>query len=710
MPRRGAPTDFTTGRTSSRAAAEAAASTAGTSPDPVTGVPGRGASTIPAGPSAASLANAAATLGDDWSPLVSESTPLTRRRRGQHVAPSAVDLEPTPRARDDDADDSATPHPWEDGSSRRARNRRPIADQGGQPDYSSPAQPATDVETPPVEEPFGIDEPDDGSTFGGGGLPSRTPVAPVAPSWPPTSGGQEPVAPETRASMFSGFRSRRAELIAEQLEVRAPEQLAAPAVEQIEPEPFGGVPEPFGGFSQPVPVVPGVIESVPEAPAFVVPGLVEDNEYEAEPDLSLGVPVPFAEADDSEWASPAGSEQPWDSGVDAGVAVEAPAVPEQQWSAPAPAAEETWAPTPAAGEVVAPVPFEQPASPAAPQAPAAALPASWANSAPEIPVTAPGSAPAFSSLVTGEISTTSVAAAAAPKRRRGFFGWRTSKDKSVPVAAPHVTQPTAFAPVVAAPAPQTPDRQSVWSAHGSHVQQTWSATDGSGAAAPAEASQADTPAAQELSTLAMNPALQSRPARAPLAGDAPAPGGASWTPNVGAGDLSAPAWPSPAPQAPRYAPADDEGFSSVGSALPQMGGTATPVAGFTPESPAARPAVPSQNGFTTFVPSDDARDNDPIALRAGIAQQALAELSQLSSYRPQEVGAGAAQPLVRRTPVVVPKDEPTPARRPAAPRDANEVRSLLASFQSGTTRGRSATPATDPVTTPSDDAKQGTSW
>ena len=117
--------------------------------------------------------------------------------------------------------------------------------------------------------------------------------------------------------------------------------------------------------------------------------------------------------------------------------------------------------------------------------------------------------------------------------------------------------------------------------------------------------------------------------------------------------------------------------------------------------------MPSQQGFATFVPSDDARDNDPIALRAGIAQQALAELSELSAYRPQAVGS--AQPLVRRTPAAVPQDAPSEPRRPAAPRDANEVRSLLASFQSGTTRGRSATDSDEPVSASSDAAKQGTS-
>jgi len=101
---------------------------------------------------------------------------------------------------------------------------------------------------------------------------------------------------------------------------------------------------------------------------------------------------------------------------------------------------------------------------------------------------------------------------------------------------------------------------------------------------------------------------------------------------------------------------------------------------------------------------------DSIGLRAGIAQQALAELSMLSSYRPQTVGSGSTPPLVRRTPAVIPTDEPVTPRQPAAPRDANEVRSLLASFQSGTSRGRTAVDETAPEISADAAAKQGTSW
>ncbi|MGJ0223634.1 hypothetical protein ACQUZK_09565, partial [Streptococcus pyogenes] len=47
-----------------------------------------------------------------------------------------------------------------------------------------------------------------------GGLPTRQPAAPSGPEPRPVTGPQPPVAPEGRAAMFSGFRSRRAELAA----------------------------------------------------------------------------------------------------------------------------------------------------------------------------------------------------------------------------------------------------------------------------------------------------------------------------------------------------------------------------------------------------------------------------------------------------------------------------------------------------------------
>ena len=78
-----------------------------------------------------------------------------------------------------------------------------------------------------------------------------------------------------------------------------------------------------------------------------------------------------------------------------------------------------------------------------------------------------------------------------------------------------------------------------------------------------------------------------------------------------------------------------------------------------------------------------------LAQRADIAQQALAELNQLSTYRPQAVSGSGAPKLARRTPNAIPAaPEIAKPSSPRPSRDADQVRSLLSSFQSGTSRGR----------------------
>jgi hypothetical protein len=79
-----------------------------------------------------------------------------------------------------------------------------------------------------------------------------------------------------------------------------------------------------------------------------------------------------------------------------------------------------------------------------------------------------------------------------------------------------------------------------------------------------------------------------------------------------------------------------------------------------------------------------------LALRSDIQEQALSELSQLSAYRPAATG-GNAERLTKRVPTAVPattvgEDEGKPVQR-----DADQLRSRLSSFQSGTSRGRRAT-------------------
>jgi hypothetical protein len=79
-----------------------------------------------------------------------------------------------------------------------------------------------------------------------------------------------------------------------------------------------------------------------------------------------------------------------------------------------------------------------------------------------------------------------------------------------------------------------------------------------------------------------------------------------------------------------------------------------------------------------------------LALRSDIQEQALSELSQLSAYRPAASG-GSAERLTKRVAQAVPastiaEDDGKPVQR-----DADQLRSRLSSFQSGTSRGRNAT-------------------
>lgn len=79
-----------------------------------------------------------------------------------------------------------------------------------------------------------------------------------------------------------------------------------------------------------------------------------------------------------------------------------------------------------------------------------------------------------------------------------------------------------------------------------------------------------------------------------------------------------------------------------------------------------------------------------LALRAGIHEQALSELSQLSSYRPNEFGTGAAAGLTKRVRSDVP-DSTDNLNSQKISRDAAELRARLSAFVSATSRARDTT-------------------
>jgi hypothetical protein len=76
-----------------------------------------------------------------------------------------------------------------------------------------------------------------------------------------------------------------------------------------------------------------------------------------------------------------------------------------------------------------------------------------------------------------------------------------------------------------------------------------------------------------------------------------------------------------------------------------------------------------------------------LAMRSNIQEQALAELSQLSSYRPAAVDTSQGGGLTRRTRGEVAESTDDLASQKIS-RDAAELRSRLSAFQSATSRGR----------------------
>jgi hypothetical protein len=99
---------------------------------------------------------------------------------------------------------------------------------------------------------------------------------------------------------------------------------------------------------------------------------------------------------------------------------------------------------------------------------------------------------------------------------------------------------------------------------------------------------------------------------------------------------------------------------------------------------AEQPAMATTPAADTRIGTLDDEVAAMLALRSDIQEQALSELSQLSAYRPQVVHG--ADRLTRRVPTAVP--EAPEIVESTAERDPEEIRARLASFQSGTARGR----------------------
>jgi signal transduction histidine kinase len=300
---------------------------------------------------------------------------------------------------------------------------------------------------------------------------------------------------------------------------------------------------------------------------------------------------------------------------------------------------------------------------------------------------------------------------------------------ATPVAAAAPAAPQVPAEAPAAPASQTWNPSAAWAPATEQprtpvtpAEPTWSAapasewgsapqaTDAPGWGAPASAGAYPGAAPQPVPA---QPALPAQPVAPSWSSAAPAPAEPVWSPAAPA-EQAEPTWASapPAPlggsplptrtrgdvppPAPEPAPAADRrphrdisawasSWSPDGGSVPQP----TPAPSWSAQPGPAASAAPAPAG-----PRPGGMDTEAAAmlgLRADIQEQALSELSQLSAYRPKvDVPAGGS--LTRRVPTAIPAapeiSQPDPGQ--ATARDADGLRDRLASFQSGSRRGRRA--------------------
>lgn len=642
------------------------------------------ASAIPLAPTPESLAGAAQGADDVWQPVFDTSTPLVARRRDEATGPEALQVE------------SGTPLP-----------QRPRADSG----TGLPVRTATGSQ-PPVPQ----------STVGGptpSGLPTRRPAvgAPTARAAVETASASGPANIEGRTAMFVGFRSRRAELAAAAIHEagEGTDDLGkTDAVERLAAAATGAA-----AFFQ-----RGAETSTDEVEEpMVIPALVEDEDEYGDEAFAPGAPAvevgvaeavataPAEVAEDAEAAEAWPPAEPAAPAPEADFPVFAPARPAQpggpSWPPPEPvapvapaASAPAWAPTTDGTRTHELA--EAPAVPVAAEAYAPATPGSIVPApvvpSPAVPVTGYYSSPSldFAELVQGPTRRSlreqrrrwfrrsrkpapAVAGPAAATPQAGF-GPPAAVPPSVPSPAPAADSFPVFAPTtspspMAPPVPESPVRQSAWGAGqgGSHaVPEPEPAGWAAPPAEPPEPPREEPPAAWA-------PPEQPQWSPPPIV---PA------TPPVAA--MPEPRTVEPAPRQPAQGPTGWAPEAWAPEALPKHEPKAPE-----PAQPEPAPA-PSQQGYpggTSFTPQPmlgfDEEMTSMLAQRADIAQQALAELNQLSTYRPQAVAGSTSSKLARRTPSAIPAaPEIAKASAPRPARDANQVRSLLSSFQSGTSRGR----------------------
>jgi len=259
-----------------------------------------------------------------------------------------------------------------------------------------------------------------------------------------------------------------------------------------------------------------------------------------------------------------------------------------------------------------------------------------------------------------------------------------------PVAQPVVEQPAAPAPAYqapsfGAPAPQGPAPDPVVA---QAPQPAWAPT----------STGADTPAEEPRQRKLFGMFGRRKQTSAPVSADSgeqpvresawgqPAPAAAPAAPAPSA--WQAPAWQAPAAPAPAPAPQAPAAEQSAASGwAPPEWATRPQTNGAPHVSTVPQPSLPPSVAPSVGALSDEVAAM--LALRSDIQEQALSELSQLSAYRPQAMGSSNGS-LQKRVPTAIPRQAPVEEASTPIERDADQIRSRLSSFQSGTSRGRRA--------------------
>ncbi len=293
------------------------------------------------------------------------------------------------------------------------------------------------------------------------------------------------------------------------------------------------------------------------------------------------------------------------------------------------------------------------------------MPAASADIAPFAVSPSGAALPSFSDVLGAAPAAAAPAPAAEPEKKRGLFGRKRKKkgeDASAvtppPAAVSHEPAGWGMAPAPSAPAP----------AAFQSGPQAAPAFEAPAAFAPAAAP----PMPTRTPAASMDPAPLERRTPSTFTPQTIEPDGFTYSPPAFGATVA-----SAAETEGRAAPSASAFFGPRDDAA-----TVAPSA---PAVPAAAAAQPSSWGVGEL----DADLSARLALQAGIQEQALAELSQLSSYRPNQMaGTAASSNLTKRVRTEVPASTLPDEGSSKISRDAAELRSRLSSFVSATNRAR----------------------